>query len=30
MERRFVAGAEGLDIGTAIKEEFDALMIAAQ
>ena len=30
MERRFVAVGAGLDIGTAIKEELDALMIAAQ
>ena len=30
MERRFVVGIAGLDISTAIKEELDALMIAAQ
>ena len=30
MERCFVAGGEGLDIGTAIKEELDALMIVAR
>ena len=28
MERRFVVDSEGVDIGTAIKEESDALMIS--